>query len=232
MTSCENGGGGLQCRLQGGLARTSTPRIIFVLLVASTFLCRATSADAEIPEDERHHVQEEEEDSGEVPRQALLRLLLTKRASRAVAAPPVPRDLWGWHGHRPHGHSPCPAGAQCYLNRYGDLRRAFGSRNTARACTHWHQYGYRENRMWGCCASGSRKHARCYLDRYADLKRAFGRHEGRACYHWHEYGAKERRKYTCHTHHAHHPARFCFINFVAIRKNGFGTFLLADVFLC
>ncbi len=38
--------------------------------------------------------------------------------------------------------------AQCYLNRYTDLQRAFGATNIAAAKTHWVQYGKNEKRDW------------------------------------------------------------------------------------
>ena len=40
--------------------------------------------------------------------------------------------------------------AQCYLNRYADLRGAFGATNIAAAKTHWVQYGKNEKRIWSC----------------------------------------------------------------------------------
>ncbi len=38
--------------------------------------------------------------------------------------------------------------AQCYLNRYPDLQRAFGTTNIRAAKTHWVQFGKKEERDW------------------------------------------------------------------------------------
>jgi hypothetical protein len=40
--------------------------------------------------------------------------------------------------------------AQCYLNRYGDLRNAFGSNNIASAKSHWYNHGIREGLTKSC----------------------------------------------------------------------------------
>ena len=40
--------------------------------------------------------------------------------------------------------------AQCYLNRYADLQKAFGATNIAAAKGHWVQYGKNEKRDWSC----------------------------------------------------------------------------------
>ena len=40
--------------------------------------------------------------------------------------------------------------AQCYLNRYIDLRNAFGANNVEAAKNHWLNHGYNENRLSKC----------------------------------------------------------------------------------
>jgi hypothetical protein len=40
--------------------------------------------------------------------------------------------------------------AQCYLNRYIDLKNAFGANNIEAAKTHWLNHGYNENRLSKC----------------------------------------------------------------------------------
>jgi len=39
---------------------------------------------------------------------------------------------------------------QCYLDRYKDLRKAFGDKNTAKAAAHWKTYGEKEGRDCSC----------------------------------------------------------------------------------
>ena len=40
--------------------------------------------------------------------------------------------------------------AQCYLNRYSDLRKAFGANNIKAAKNHWLRHGIREKRTYAC----------------------------------------------------------------------------------
>ena len=40
--------------------------------------------------------------------------------------------------------------AQCYLNRYSDLRKAFGANNIKAAKNHWLRHGIREKRIYAC----------------------------------------------------------------------------------
>ena len=43
--------------------------------------------------------------------------------------------------------------AQCYLNRYADLQKAFGANNIAEAKKHWLEHGKKENRDRSCSNS-------------------------------------------------------------------------------
>ena len=57
--------------------------------------------------------------------------------------------------------------AQCYLDRYPDLRAAFGTLEAAKK--HWEEHGEREKRNKACEGPLTDAEAKCYLDRYEDL---------------------------------------------------------------
>lgn len=93
--------------------------------------------------------------------------------------------------------------AECYLDRYVDLKDAFGD-DLKRAKEHWKRYGCtpNEGRSYECLsakckASISDKQAICYLDRYADLKSAYGNDLEKAKQHWKYYGCNENRNFSC-----------------------------------
>lgn len=94
--------------------------------------------------------------------------------------------------------------AECYLDRYVDLKDAFGD-DLKRAKQHWKQYGCtpRESRVYECpsgkCkASISDKQASCYLEKYADLKQVYGNDLDKAKQHWKYFGCvSEKRNLDC-----------------------------------
>ena len=88
--------------------------------------------------------------------------------------------------------------AQCYLNRYADLKNALGN-DIARAKQHWTDWGRHEGRNPTCAVPCelSDCEARCYLNRYADLKNALGNDIARAKQHWTDWGLPEGRDPTC-----------------------------------
>ena len=93
--------------------------------------------------------------------------------------------------------------AECYLDRYIDLKDAFGD-DLKKAKQHWKQYGCtpQEARIYEClpakCKSSvSDKQAICYLNRYSDLKNAYGNDLEKAKRHWKYYGCLENRKLGC-----------------------------------
>lgn len=88
--------------------------------------------------------------------------------------------------------------AQCYLNRYPDLQRAFGAHNIRAAKFHWTHNGYKEHRHKTCEKPLNDREARCYVPRYEDLAKAWdGKSLGEqirlAKEHWLEYGITEGR---------------------------------------
>ena len=93
--------------------------------------------------------------------------------------------------------------AECYLDRYVDLKDAFGD-DLKKAKQHWKRYGCipKEGRSYEClpakCKSSvSDKQAICYLDRYADLKSAYGNDLEKAKRHWKYFGCSENRNVGC-----------------------------------
>jgi len=90
------------------------------------------------------------------------------------------------------------AKAQCYLNRYADLRTAYGPTNIKDAKEHWVLQGKQEGRN-ALCPSDilTDKQAQCYLTRYKDLERAFGTNLQRAKQHWIQSGKREGRNPQC-----------------------------------
>lgn len=93
--------------------------------------------------------------------------------------------------------------AECYLDRYVDLKDAFGD-DLKKAREHWQRYGCtpQEARIYEClpakCKSSvSDKQAECYLNRYADLKTAYGSNLEEAKRHWKYFGCLEKRKLSC-----------------------------------
>ena len=90
--------------------------------------------------------------------------------------------------------------AQCYLNRYKDLQKAFGPRNVGRVKAHWKSSGQREKRNGSCDAADTMfsAQAQCYLNRYKDLQKAFGaKSVDKAKLHWVQYGRNEKRNNKC-----------------------------------
>ena len=107
--------------------------------------------------------------------------------------------------------------AQCYLNRYSDLRNAFGANNIKAAKKHWLSNGIHEKRTYECPNQGTLgginigfgnknlqksgltdKEAQCYLNRYSDLRNAFGANNIKAAKkHWLSNGIHEKRTYEC-----------------------------------
>lgn len=86
---------------------------------------------------------------------------------------------------------------QCYLDRYGDLQRAFGAHNVTAAERHWGVYGQGEGRDCTCGCNWQ-----CYLNRYVDLQNAFGAHNVQSAEtHWAQYGQREGRDCTCGSAH-------------------------------
>ena len=77
--------------------------------------------------------------------------------------------------------------AEYYLNKYSDLKAAFGSDKTA-ALKHFVEYGMKEGRQ----ASASFNVA-TYKNNYADLRKAFGNDNALYYKHYLEYGQKEGR---------------------------------------
>ena len=107
---------------------------------------------------------------------------------------------------RPRPRPKLPGGfdCRCYLNRYADLRRAFGN-NCAKAKDHYIKHGRKEKRNYKCSKPRPRSRpklpggfdCRCYLNRYADLRRAFGNNCAKAKDHYIKHGRKEKRNYKC-----------------------------------
>ncbi|MBU2219955.1 hypothetical protein KJ665_02310, partial [Patescibacteria group bacterium] len=97
------------------------------------------------------------------------------------------------------------AQAQCYLDRYADLRNAFGANNISAAKQHWLNHGcpsssHVESRDASCSVPNAltSAQAQCYLNRYSDLKAAFGSTNiSRAKQHWIEFGSRENRNASC-----------------------------------
>jgi len=78
--------------------------------------------------------------------------------------------------------------AAYYLERYPDLRAAFGKNHNA-ASNHWKRYGLKEGRQ-----SSSEFNVKFYLDSYVYLQNAFGsRNYPAALNHWNQYGKYEGR---------------------------------------
>jgi hypothetical protein len=88
--------------------------------------------------------------------------------------------------------------AQCYLNRYGDLRKAYGT-DLEKAKNHWIIYGFKEGRNPYCQPTNNLTdaEAQCYLNRYANLKDVFGTDLLAANNHWMNYGYKEGKDPSC-----------------------------------
>jgi len=83
---------------------------------------------------------------------------------------------------------------QCYLDRYGDLRRAYGPNNLQEAASHYERSGRREGRDCTC----NKCDWQCYLDRYGDLRRAYGPNNLKeAASHYERTGRGEGRDCTC-----------------------------------
>ncbi len=87
---------------------------------------------------------------------------------------------------------------ECYLNRYPDLRLAFG-KDCAKAKNHWKKSGMKEKRNSFCNdeKGADSFDCSCYLGRYADLLQAFGMDCAKASRHWILYGKKEKRNAAC-----------------------------------
>ena len=77
----------------------------------------------------------------------------------------------------------------CYLDKYADLRKAFGN-DCSKAAKHWEKYGRKEKRI-GICEFD----CKCYLNRYSDLKKKFGGDCTKAKKHW--IAGKKSTKATC-----------------------------------
>ena len=142
----------------------------------------------------------------------------------ALGNDPVYRDLgndlarakahwkdWGLReGRDPTCRYPCELSdcqAQCYLNRYSELKNALGNdpvyrdlgNDLARAKAHWKDWGLREGRNPTCrypCTLTNYE-AQCYLNRYSDLKNALGNDVAQAKQHWKDYGLREGRNPIC-----------------------------------
>ena len=81
----------------------------------------------------------------------------------------------------------------CYLYRYGDLRKAFGS-DCGKAWNHWTTHGIKEKRNAACEYNIPAYDCNCYLKRYGDLRKAFGTDCGKAWNHWITHGIREKEK--------------------------------------
>jgi len=113
-------------------------------------------------------------------------------------------QVWGHHDDNSFGSDPIEGAqqeaqsnivepgfdAEYYLNRYGDLRTAFGN-NYQAAFNHWVNHGIREGRQ-----ARSNFNVKQYLNRYTDLKAAFGNNYEAALDHWKNHGIREGRKGT------------------------------------
>ena len=64
----------------------------------------------------------------------------------------------------------------CYLDRYADLRRAFGT-DHKKAENHWFNHGRKEKRNCRCVGAGRQCDWRSYLKRYKYLHKAFSQRE-------------------------------------------------------
>lgn len=87
--------------------------------------------------------------------------------------------------------------AQCYLDRYADLRGVIGTLNDAKK--HWENHGRREKRIKACEGPLTEAEAKCYLERYKDLAELRGKADAitKAKEHWIEVGLKEGRHRHC-----------------------------------
>jgi len=83
---------------------------------------------------------------------------------------------------------------QCYLDRYGDLRRKYGPNNLKEAASHYERTGRGEGRDCTC----NKCDWQCYLDRYGDLRRKYGPNNLKeAASHYERTGRGEGRDCTC-----------------------------------
>jgi len=97
--------------------------------------------------------------------------------------------------------------AQCYLNNYPDLIKAFGPTNLPAAKSHWLNNGHNEGRTFNCpqvtiapatVAPLTDVEAQCYLNKYPDLIKAFGQNNLPAAKsHWLTNGHNEGRTFNC-----------------------------------
>ena len=88
--------------------------------------------------------------------------------------------------------------AKCYLDRYPDLSRAFGS-DLNQAKGHWFKFGMNEKRVNECLPERmTDTEAQCYMNRYTDLQDVFrGLPLSSAKKHWVEFGIREKRLNYC-----------------------------------
>jgi len=93
-----------------------------------------------------------------------------------------------------------PCDWQCYLDRYGDLAKAFGAHNVAAAKLHWETNGEAEGRHCACYPPDAKLcDWQCYLDQNGDLAKAFGPHNVAAAkLHWETNGEAEGRDCACY----------------------------------
>jgi serralysin len=90
----------------------------------------------------------------------------------------------------------CNQDWNCYVKRYPDLQRAFGTDVNA-ARNHYNTYGRNEGRNSypgnDVNPGGCNQDWNCYLKRYPDLKNAFGTNTDAARNHYNTYGRNESR---------------------------------------
>jgi hypothetical protein len=98
-------------------------------------------------------------------------------------------DHWRANGFNEGRQGSLEFSARDYLNRYPDLRQAFGPNNYPAALQHWLDHGMAEGRQGSANFSIA-----AYLARYPDLQRAFGAKNYEAAFeHWFDHGQGEGR---------------------------------------
>lgn len=122
-------------------------------------------------------------------------------------------DYYYGKGSEPCSYKLNDKEAQCYLNRYPDLKDYFGS-DLRGAKEHWARFGCTpsEKRIFACPKRKCNKllsddEARCYLNRYEDLRMVYGEDldKAKADYKWFGCLPPENRKAHCETQQNYDP---------------------------